>query len=136
MDALDGGLQWPPGNAVWCVNMPGCLRAAMAGGLARCVEAGGRCRVVGVEGKSEVLGPQSTVPSPRGLELAAVVKAAVEAAMEATGKRLEVRVEQVLRGSGAVREEKVELSEEEQRRFYACMLGLPRKNGHRSCVIS
>jgi len=30
-----------------CQNMPACLRAAMAGGLARCVEAGGWCRVVG-----------------------------------------------------------------------------------------
>jgi hypothetical protein len=55
MDALEAGLRWPAGNAVPCVNMPGCLRAAMAGGLARCVEAGGRCRVVGGGGKCEVL---------------------------------------------------------------------------------
>ena len=122
MDALDGGLQWPAGSAVWCANMPGCLRVAMAGGLARCVEAGGRCRVVGGEGKCEVRSSRSEVGVNQAESVAAVVKAAVEAAMEATGKRLEVRVERVLRGSSAVREEKVELSEQEQRRIYACML--------------
>jgi hypothetical protein len=135
MDALDGGLQWPAGNAVWCVNMPGCFRTAMAGGLARCVKAGGRCRVVGGEGRSEAGGGKAEVgvnqsESVAGAvgagevaaTVASVVVKAVVAAMEATGKRLEGRVERVLRGNGAVREEKVELSEEELRKIYARVL--------------
>jgi hypothetical protein len=120
LDALDEGWQWPAGDAVPCANMPGCLRAAMAGGLARCVQAGRPCRMVG-DGKPGVDSPQSTARSAQGLELALVVNA-VEGAMEAMGKRLEGRVERVLRAQGAVPEEKVELSEEELRRIYARML--------------
>ena len=53
--------------------------------------------------------------------MALVVKT-VEAAMEAMGRRLEGRVERVLRGHGAEREGEVELSEEELRKIYARVL--------------
>lgn len=72
-----------------CQNMPACLRAAMAGGLARCVEAGGRCRVVGGV-------PREANEVMPAVAAAAVVKA-VQVAMAAAAARIEGKVDVVLK---------------------------------------
>jgi hypothetical protein len=138
------------GGVAMCPSMADCARRIVLGGHSRCGErglacvvaakAGGVSREEGEEGEGGEGGkgrPGSPTSPDFGISnpfatavgagdvaatVASVVVKAVVAAMEATGKRLEGRVDRVLRGNGAVQEEKVELSEQEQRRIYACML--------------